>query len=124
MRRSQPILLFALVILVATRALVPSGWMPVADEHGIRLVLCSGQNMVVTDPNPHGAHQKGESHEDSPREVCPYGTLAATADLPELPQIASAAVFGAEIPAPAHSQERVTTLHAPRPPPRGPPTLA
>ena len=42
----HPLILPLLALLLATRALVPTGWMPVADAGGVHITLCTGQGMV------------------------------------------------------------------------------
>jgi hypothetical protein len=71
-----------------------------------------------------GNIHKGEPAKDAPRETCPYATLAHGADLPTLPALAPAPIFEAEQPAPSTAPQLVAALPAPRPPTRGPPTLA
>jgi hypothetical protein len=120
----RPILWFILIALLATRAAVPTGWMPVAGTDGVRITLCTGQGLVAATIDSDGKIHKGEPGEDGPRETCPYATLAHSADLPTLPALAAAPVFLAERPLPSATPQLVATLHAPRPPTRGPPALA
>jgi hypothetical protein len=120
----RPILWFVLIALLATRAALPTGWMPVAGEDGVRITLCTGQGMVAATIDADGKVHKSEPGKDGPRETCPYATLAHSADLPTLPVLAAPPVLNAETPQAATPPQLVATLHAPRPPTRGPPALA
>lgn len=115
----------ALAALVGGRAIVPTGWMPVADEAGVRIALCGGngpQAVVVASDGT--LHQDHGDDTPEPRETCPYGVLVQALDLP-LPLAVSAPPEQAALspvqlpPAPV-----MATAHAPRPPIRGPPQLA
>lgn len=122
--RRNPVLWFVLIALLATRATLPTGWMPVAEADGVRITLCTGQGMIVATLDAQGRIHKGEPAKDGPRETCPFATLAHNADLPTLPTLAAPPVFHAEPPRPTTPPQLVATLHAPRPPTRGPPALA
>lgn len=124
MIRRSPILWFVLVALLVTRATVPAGWMPVANADGVRITLCTGQGLVAATLDAQGRIHHGEPQPEPPRETCPYATLAHGADLPTLPALAAPPILHAEPPLPSAAPQLVATLHAPRPPTRGPPALA
>jgi hypothetical protein len=124
MTARNPLLLPLLALLLATRALVPAGWMPVADAGGVHITLCTGQGQVGAILGP-----DGKVHEDMPgmpghRDPCPYGTLAWAVDTPALPEIVPAPELPPEDRAAPRYQAPVAFLHAPRPLPRGPPSFA
>lgn len=90
------------------------------DKHGVHLMLCAGQGPVGAMLGPDGKMHKGMPGHHDP---CPYGTLAWAVDTPALPEIA-------EAPAPQDlprieqfAEQLVHSLHAPRPPTRGPPAF-
>ncbi|HSG33516.1 MAG TPA: DUF2946 family protein [Sphingomonadaceae bacterium] len=120
--RRRPILWFVLLALLATRAVVPSGWMPVAGSDGVKITLCTGQGLVVATLDAQGNVHPGEPAHEGPRETCPYGTLAHAAGLPVLPALA-APILHIVPPSQSATVQLVATLHAPRPPTRGPPAL-
>jgi hypothetical protein len=124
MMRRHPILCVLLVALLATRALVPTGWMPVAGADGVRITLCTGQGLVVATLDADGDILPMDPSEDAPRETCPFATFAHSADLPPMPLVAAAPIEHAAPPLPAAAPLLAATLHAPRPPTRGPPTHA
>lgn len=79
------------------RALVPVGWMPVADDHGVRLAWCSGwaepsaRASIVTTHHEmsstgghgtKGKHGSGKSDHSAP---CTFAASALTAPLPPAP---------------------------------------
>lgn len=120
----HPLLLPLLVLLLATRALVPSGWMPVADAGGVHIMLCTGQGMVGATLGPDGKLKKGDTGDQAHHDPCPYGTLGHAADTPTLPEIAAAPAPQPETRVILPTKQIVDGLHAPRPPTRGPPSLA
>lgn len=116
--------MLVLVALLATRAFIPTGWMPVVDHNIIRLELCSGQQMVTPPQHSEHAMHMEEHGKDAPRETCPYATVAHAVDVPALPSLAEAPPLPAVQPVPILEQQLVRSLHAPRPPTRGPPAFA
>lgn len=119
MRRLNPV--FVLLLLVATlglRLAIPQGYMPVADEHGIRVQICTGAGVTFVELDP------GTSGHEQPRDPCPFGlAMGAALDLPETPVLSEAPAFAAPsyaglIPA------RLVAARALRPPARGPPAFA
>lgn len=59
-------LMLAVGCALMLRILIPAGWMPVADAHGLRIVLCSGSG-PVQDQADHSAqgHHSGAHHQKS-----------------------------------------------------------
>lgn len=119
LRRLNPVLV--LLLLVATlglRLAIPAGYMPVADEHGIRVQICSGAGTAWVELDP------GTSGQDQPRDPCPYGlAMGAALDVPQLPVLAEAAAF-AEPVWPGLIPARLVAARSLRPPARGPPAFA
>ena len=119
LRRLHPA--FAALLLTATLALrmaTPAGYMPVADEHGIRVAICSGSASTFVEIDP------GLPAKEAPRDPCPYGlAMGGALDLP--PAIALPAAPQFEPAAyPGLIAARLTAWHALRPPARGPPIFA
>lgn len=119
LRRLDPT--FGLLLLAATlllRAAVPSGFMPVADQHGVRVAICTGSGpaTVTIDPGP--------PQKDPPRDPCPYGLATGDAlDLPVAIVVPAAPAFVA-VSYPGLAAARLTAWRALRPPARGPPAFA
>lgn len=114
-------LLLALAIM--GRALLPTGWMPVSTEGGVRITLCTGAGPVVATLVADGSVQRESGK--TPHDPCPFGLAGAAAlDAPPLPVLASPPVqpvaqfFAALIVA------RLVAWRALRPPARGPPHFA
>ncbi len=114
------------------RLAIPSGWMPVADASGVRLIICTGMGPtaapVVTRKAvmAHGRHQmpSGQDHPagDHP---CPFAGVALALAEPlsaglEFPTRAPATVVAAADTGVAVGRG----LAAPPPPATGPPLLA
>lgn len=120
LRRLNPVYLFLLLAAaLALRIAVPAGFMPVADDDGLRVEICTGgiPTAITLDP--------GKSDRDPPRDPCPYGVAtAAGMDVP--PPIAPHLVAPTLSPLryPGLSAARLTAWRALRPPARGPPTFA
>lgn len=119
LRRLNPV--FVLLLLVATlglRLAIPAGYMPVADEHGIRVQICTGAGTTFVELDP------GTSGQEQPRDPCPYGiAMGAALDAPEAPVLAEAPVHAA----PAYAgliPARLVAARSLRPPARGPPVFA
>jgi hypothetical protein len=129
MARSCPnrLVWLLVAVLIGAKALVPSGWMPVAAADGVRIALCTGQGPVIATIDASGHVHKYGQKDGAPqapaRETCPFATLALTTPLPASPVLAPAAPVR---PAPVHlAQPRsLAPAHAPRPPARGPPLFA
>ena len=124
MTRRHPLILPLLALLLATRALVPTGWMPVVNAGGVHIMLCTGQGPVGARLGPDGKLHRDQPGDGKHQDPCPYSTLAHAVDSPALPE----AVTAPEAPPEKHlvqlRRELIAPLHAPRPPTRGPPPLA
>lgn len=110
---------FALALLA--RALVPAGWMPVADAGGVRLGLCDSAVMAMPGMK-HGPAPM--HHQGAPDHPCAFAGAAAALDSPVL---APPAPFLAAWIAPRSAPAAIAIgrgLAAPPPPPTGPPAFA
>lgn len=128
------LLLFACAMLV--RALIPTGWMPVADAQGFRIVLCSGTGpaMLSTGPSAKapmehamaGMHHERspEHHSQGPEHPCAFAGVTPAIDTPTL----AAPLPPAPVrTTPALARALVAIGHglaAPPPPQTGPPAFA
>ena len=124
-RSYRPILWLALVAAVLLRAAMPSGWMPVAQDDSIRVLLCSGSGPVeIVVPIKRDSEPANGDHGAAPNDPCPFGlALAKAMDLPgPVPEmalpIAEKPLDGERLAA-----VRLAILRSLRPPARGPPTL-
>lgn len=119
LRRLNPV--FILLLLVATlglRLAVPAGYMPVADEHGLRVQICTGAGTTWVELEP------GTAGQDQPRDPCPYGmAMGAALDVPEGPVLAPVLAH-AEPVWPGLIPARLVAARTLRPPARGPPAFA
>ena len=119
LRRLHPAL--ALLLLTATLALrmaTPAGYMPVADEHGIRVAICSGSAASFVEIDP------GLPAKEAPRDPCPYGlAMGGALDVPPAIALPASQQFAPAV-YPGLVAARLTAWHALRPPARGPPTFA
>ena len=121
--QGRVIALLALALLV--RALVPTGWMPVATADGFGIVLCAGQA-----PVPHamaGMHhgsgkQDGPAVPDHPCAFAGLGLAADTAPPPLVLPMRPVAVVAAAVPVLVVAVGQ--GLAAPPPPATGPPPFA
>ncbi len=123
------LLLFACAMLV--RALIPTGWMPIADAQGFRILLCSGTGPAMPTakaPMDHAMagmhHEKSsEHHSQGPEHPCAFAGVTPAIDSPTL----AAPLPPVHIRAtPVLARTRVTVGHglaAPPPPQTGPPTF-
>lgn len=114
----------ALAALVGGRAIVPTGWMPVADEAGIRIALCGGNGSGAVVVDREGSLHQDHGDTPEPRETCPYGVLAQAFGPPLPPAITAPPVQAALPPVQLPPSPVMASAHAPRPPTRGPPQLA
>lgn len=114
--------LIALALVV--RALVPAGWMPVADGMGVRLALCPGQAPTAhaMPSMSHGPEHGGKGLPDHPCAFAALGLAAGTVP-------PSLALLPRAVPVPAPIAQRDEGaigrgLAAPPPPATGPPAFA
>lgn len=124
-RSYRPILWLALVAAVLLRAALPSGWMPVAQDDGIRVLLCSGSGPVeIVVPVKRAAEPSNGDHGAVPNEPCPYGlALAKVMDMPAAAPEVAMPHAGKALDGERLAAARLAILHNLRPPARGPPTL-
>ncbi|NCU12741.1 MAG: hypothetical protein GXC70_11410 [Sphingomonadaceae bacterium] len=119
LRRLNPV--FILLLLVATlglRLAIPAGYMPVADEHGLRVQICTGAGTTWVELDP------GTSGQDQPRDPCPYGlAMGAALDAPPLPVLADAPAYAEPVRS-GLVPARLVAARSLRPPARGPPAFA
>lgn len=124
-RRPLPILWLLAAALLAVKALVPTGWMPVvAGDGGIRIALCTSQGTVLATLDADGTVHRDGAPESGNRDTCPFATVAAAFDLaapPAMPPAFAASPFSAR-PLPVAAM--VAARRALRPPARGPPAFA
>ena len=124
-RRRHPALFWLLAAaLLAVKALVPSGWMPVASEGGIRIALCTGAGTTMARLDPQGRLHRDGAPESPVREACPYATAATPFVLASPPTLAEPVVLPAIPDAPALVAALIAARRALRPPARGPPAFA
>ena len=124
LRRLLPIVCgLLLVSLLVARAFVPSGWMPVATERGIEVLLCTGEGPRTLELAADGSFH--ERQQDAPRDPCPFAIggwapfiLAVLQELPLPPAALSA------LQVPGLVSARLVAWRALRPPARGPPSFA
>lgn len=125
--RSRILMAMLLAVVLAGRLMVPTGWMPVASEGGIAIVLCSGDG-----PAPAWLDASGKLHKGKPdssghkaAESCPFAALASPVDLARGPAL--------DVPLPpvvaTHGGKPSAVsighgLAAPPPPATGPPLSA
>ncbi len=123
----QPIVMLALLVLtLAVRVIVPSGFMPTTDANGmVRISMCSGMG-----PQTAWLDKSGHIHKDAPRkdqhdpQPCGFGALSLGVAVPKAATIVALAPHVA--PEMVLSSATVTIgrgLAAPPPPSTGPPTL-
>ena len=125
--------LLALLLALAMRLLVPTGFMwDTAAQSGAQLVPCSGMAPPSSAPAAHAmhhmamagaAHEKGKESGEGANRECAFSALGGALDLadpfvaPAVPLFAAAAlpILVRQASAPGHG------LAAPPPPSRGPP---
>lgn len=109
-----------LALAVLARALVPTGWMPVAQAGELKVMICSGAGPVAVTLDL----GKGAAPE-TPRDPCPYAVAAPdAADTPPPLELAVAPRWPDEPAFAAPLAARLVAWRANRPPARGPPLFA
>ena len=73
--------------LFCAKALVPAGWMPVADAGGVRIELCTAQGAITATLDAQGRLHKSGNTSEPTRDACPFGVLAVAADIPTGPAL-------------------------------------
>lgn len=107
--RSRPFIGMLILLALVMRAVVPAGFMTVADSHGVHMAFCHGSA-----PQPHAP--TGAPHDG----VCPFAASAGAAPIPTFSLAPMAAIV------PEHASNSLIQPVAPRAPhryhaPRGPP---
>ena len=112
--------LFAALLALGLRLLVPAGWMPVAVGNGITFTLCSGsgEQQVVVGKAGKTAPDSGAAHEGP----CAFSGIGTPA-LPDVPPAVALQIFLLFIALglAATPQLRLSAISWLRPPLRGPP---
>jgi hypothetical protein len=116
--------LFAALLALSLRLLVPAGWMPVASANGVVFTLCSGsgeQQVVVGKAGKPAAPDSGTVHDGA----CAFSGIGTPA-LPDVPPAVALQIFLAFIALglAASPRLRVPAVNWLRPPLRGPPLRA
>ena len=126
-RHSRHSWLFALMVLaLAVRMVIPSGWMPSFADGRATITLCTSAGMVEA-----WLDDQGKIHKDNPAkksaadQPCAFAGLSAPADSHELDSVSSAMPF---VPQRLHTHKPVVVaighgLAAPPPPATAPPAL-
>jgi hypothetical protein len=126
--------LVAVLLALAMRLLVPTGfmWETAAHGSGARLVPCSGMTPAPVEPGAHGmhhmamagsSHEKGHEGSNTSSRECAFSALGGALDLAD-PLVAPAAPLLAVAFLPTFIAQALTPgrgLAAPPPPSRGPP---
>ncbi|MFM5908375.1 MAG: hypothetical protein ACKOPO_12455 [Novosphingobium sp.] len=127
LRQFPAILRFLAVAALIVRAMVPSGWMPVADADGIRIAICSGSGPMEMVIDRNGGLHEGSPPADraAPRDPCPFGLASAmAADVPAPMALPAPPIALPEEHARAVSFAARPFARAVKPPARGPPATA
>lgn len=125
-RLSHALAVLLLAAALFTRALVPSGWMPVSGTDGLRIALCTGEGPVTLVMEADGSvHREAPQDRQDIRDPCPYGvTVAKAFYLPSAAAMPLAPERMAALVAPALMAVRLVIWRSLRPPARGPPAFA
>lgn len=86
MMGTQQVLRHLILIALIARALVPAGWMPVANA-GTLITICSVQGQKVLHPDAPGAPAQDMASED-----CAFGAAPHVAFVPDVPVLTAPAV--------------------------------
>lgn len=89
-RLPLPALWLLAAALICAKALMPAGWMPVADASGIRIELCTAQGAITATLDARGNLEKAREDGEQNSNSCPFGLIALAADLPAASAIAIA----------------------------------
>lgn len=125
-RRYPAVLWLLAVLALCVRAAVPSGWMPVADQGGIRIEICSGAGpMALVLERDGSLHEERAPATPAPRDPCPFGTAPAmAADLPPVILLAPPPLTEPQEHARAAAFAALPFVRGLKPPATGPPSLA
>lgn len=117
---------FTLLLLTAAllaRAALPAGWMPVAQDGGVRIAICTGQGAVMAVLGPDGKIHRDAP--EAPRNPCPFGMAGGEPfALPTLAPLPAAPLMLEQTPVAALAAIELTIRRSLRPPARGPPAFA
>src|SRR5262245_57272805 len=81
-RRRLQLVLALLLPLLALRALLPVGYMPVADAHGLHLTLCNPDRTGGTMPHHDTAHHDAAHHGSGHQDPSHHGHPGSHSDCP------------------------------------------
>lgn len=123
-RRPGILLLLPLLLALAARVLVAPGWMIESDSSGsITVRICSdpaNPGGTLTIPiEKAGSHDAGEA-----QQHCPWGALAHTPIVPDLPVLAAAPMAVEPVPVAVRALGYAPGIASPLPPSTGPPAFA
>ncbi len=136
-RTGMRLVLPLLLLCVALRGFIPTGWMPAFDQAGVALVPCSGLTSPQPEPSAHSGHDMhamhhgdaapqhdGKSKHDIAGQPCAFAASAADLPRPDLaaalkPLAPAEPIFLALL-----AVEIGRGLAAPPPPQTGPPLTA
>lgn len=90
MMGTKLVLRHLVLIALIARALVPAGWMPVANA-GTLITICSVQGQKVLHPDAPGAPAQAMASED-----CAFGAAPHVAFVPDIPVLTAPAVHAGE----------------------------
>ncbi len=122
-RRPGILLLLPLLLALAARVLVAPGWMIESDSGSITVRICSdpanpGGTMTIPLEKA-GDHNAGEA-----QQHCPWGALAHTPIVPDLPVLAAMSITAEPVPVAVRSLGYAPGTASPLPPSTGPPAFA
>lgn len=125
-RHYSALLWLLAVLAICVRAAVPSGWMPVVDQGGIRIEICSGSGpMAIVIERDGSLQDERAPHAPAPRDPCPSGTAPAmAADLPKSIEFAPPPLTEPQDHARAAAFAALAFARSVKPPATGPPSLA
>ena len=118
--RLYPRRIWALLALALfMRALVPSGWMPVAHAGTLQIAICSGSGAAMT-----LVEVDRSTSPETPRDPCPFALGAGQpGDLPAVPAIAAVPNWPDSRLFAQPAAAKLLAWRSIRPPARGPPVL-
>jgi hypothetical protein len=126
-RHSNRNWLIAFVILaLAVRMVIPTGWMPSVVAGKATITLCTGAGMVEAWVDADGAiHKESPAKKSANDQPCAFAGLSAVADSPPYAELVAAPILPPHsVPGAALTGVAIGLgLAAPPPPAIGPPTL-
>lgn len=122
-RQFSSFTLLLLAVALLARAALPAGWMPIAQDGGVRIAICTGQGAVMAVLGP-----DGKIHPDAPeapRNPCPFGMAGGEPfALPTVQPLLVAPLRLEQAPSPALAAIELTIRRSLLPPARAPPAFA